>query len=75
MWWMSITAFINGMHKGGSMKRWRGTLVVSYTQEIEVNADTKAEAEDLMRDAFDPTRCYNTAECQAYDVEEMEVTK
>jgi hypothetical protein len=53
------------------MKRWRGTLVVSYTQEIEVNADTKAEAEDLMRDAFDPTRCYNTAECQAYDVEEM----
>ena len=20
MWWMSITAFINGMHKGGSMK-------------------------------------------------------
>ena len=56
------------------MKRWRGTLVVSYTQEIEVNADTKAEAEDLMRDAFDPTRCYNTAECQAYDVEEMEIT-
>jgi len=64
-------------HRGSStrreeMKRWRGTLVVSYTQEIEVNADTKAEAEDLMRDAFDPTRCYNTAECQAYDVEEME---
>jgi hypothetical protein len=57
------------------MKRWRGTLVVSYTQEIEVNADTKAEAEDLMRDAFDPTRCYNTAECQAYDVEEMEETQ
>ena len=53
------------------MKRWRGTLVVSYTQEIEVNADTQAEAEDLMRDAFDPTRCYNTAECQAYDVEEL----
>ena len=53
------------------MKRWRGTLVVSYTQEIEVNADTQAEAEDLMRDAFDPTRCYNTAECQAYDVEEV----
>jgi hypothetical protein len=57
------------------MKRWRGTLVVSYTQEIEVNADTQAEAEGLMRDAFDPTRCYNTAECQAYDVEEMEETK
>ena len=44
---------------------------MSYTQEIEVNADTQAEAEGLMRDAFDPTRCYNTAECQAYDVEEI----
>jgi hypothetical protein len=54
------------------MKRWKGTLVVSYTQEIEVEANTKEEAEDLMREAFDPMRCHNTAECQAYDVEEME---
>jgi hypothetical protein len=51
--------------------KYRGTLVVSYTQQIEVNAETQAEAEDLMREAFDPTRCYNTAECQAYDVEEV----
>jgi hypothetical protein len=54
------------------MKRWKGTLVVSYTQEVEVEADTKSEAEDLMREAFDPMRCHNTAEYQAYDVEEME---
>jgi hypothetical protein len=53
------------------MKRWRGTLVVSYTQDLEVDAETQAEAEALMRDAFDPTRCHNTAECQAYDVEEI----
>ena len=45
--------------------------MVSYTQDLEVDAETQAEAEDLMREAFDPTRCYNTAECQAYDVEEI----
>jgi hypothetical protein len=54
------------------MKRWKGTLVVSYTQNLEVDAETKAEAEALMAEMFDPMRCYNTAECQAYDVEEME---
>ena len=53
------------------MKRWKGTLVVSYTQDLEVDAETQAEAEDLMREAFDPTQCHNTVECQAYDVEEI----
>ncbi len=57
------------------MKRWKGTLVVSYTQEVEVEADAKGEAEDLMREAFDPMRCHNTAECQAYDVEEIGESK
>ena len=51
------------------MKRWRGTLVVSYTQDLEVDAETQAEAEALMRDAFDPTRCYGTADGQVYDIE------
>jgi len=55
------------------MKRWKGTLVVSYTQDLEAEAETQAEAEEWMREAFDPTRCYNTAECQAYDVEEITV--
>jgi hypothetical protein len=44
---------------------------MSYTQDLEVEAETQAEAEELMREAFDPTRCHNTAECQAYDVEEI----
>ena len=57
------------------MKRWKGTLVVSYTQDLEVDAETQAEAESLMTEMFDPTRCYNTAECQAYDVEAMEEKK
>ena len=56
------------------MKRWRGTLVMSYTQNLEVDAETQAEAETLMTEMFDPTRCYNTAECQAYDVELVETT-
>jgi hypothetical protein len=53
------------------MKRWKGTLVVSYTQDLEVDAETQAEAEALMTEMFDPMRCHNTAECQAYDVEEI----
>ena len=53
------------------MKRWKGTLVVSYTQDVEVEAETQAEAEDLMREAFDPAQCHNTVECQAYDVEQI----
>ena len=57
------------------MKRWKGTLVVSYTQNLEVDAETQAEAEALMTEMFDPTRCYNTAECHAYDVEAMEEKK
>jgi hypothetical protein len=54
---------------GSNMKRWKGTLLVSYTQDVEVEAETQAEAEELMREAFDPTRCYNTVECHAYDIE------
>lgn len=54
------------------MKKWKGTVVVSYTQEIEVEAETKEEAEATMIDWFDPTRCSNTAEAYAYDVEPQE---
>lgn len=53
------------------MKRWKGTVVVSYTQEIEVEAETQAEAEATMLDWFDPMKCMNTAEGQAYDVTEI----
>jgi len=53
------------------MKRYRGTVVGSYTQEIEVEAETQAEAEATMLDWFDPTRCNNTAESQVYDVVEV----
>lgn len=53
------------------MKKWRGTVVVSYTQEVTVEAETQAEAEATMLDWFDPSRCSNTAEGQVYDVEEM----
>lgn len=50
------------------MKKWKGTVVVTYTQEIEVEAETQAEAEATMLDWFDPNRCSNTAEAYAYDV-------
>jgi len=51
------------------MKKWKGTVVVSYTQEITVEAETKAEAEATMLDWFDPTRCYGTEDGQVYDNE------
>ena len=51
------------------MKKWKGTVVVSYTQEITVEAETKAEAEATMLDWFDPTRCYGTSDGQVYDIE------
>jgi hypothetical protein len=52
------------------MKKWKGTVVISYTQDIEVEAETQADAEAMMIDWFDPARCTNTAEAYAYDVEE-----
>jgi hypothetical protein len=45
-------------------------VVISYTQDIEVEAETQADAEAMMIDWFDPARCTNTAEAYAYDVEE-----
>ena len=57
------------------MKKWKGTVVVSYTQEITVEAETQAEAEDLMLDLFDPARCWTSEQGQVYDIEEIETTK
>jgi len=53
------------------MKRWKGTVVVSYTQEIVVEAESQAEAEATLLDWFVPTRCHNTADGQVYDVTEI----
>lgn len=36
------------------MKKWKGTVEVSYLQVIEVEAETQAEAEATMLDWFDP---------------------
>jgi hypothetical protein len=36
------------------MKRWKGTVEVSYLQVIEVEAETQVEAEATMLDWFDP---------------------
>lgn len=53
------------------MKKWKGTVVVSYTQEITVEAETQAEAEDLMLDLLDPAMCWTSEEGRVYDVQEM----
>ena len=53
------------------MKRWKGTVVVSYAQEVEVEADTQDEAEMKMYEAFDQSKVTYSRECQAYDVMEI----
>lgn len=53
------------------MKKWKGTVVVSYTQHVTVEAETQAEAEATMLDWFDASRCWTTTEGQVYDVEEI----
>lgn len=53
------------------MKRWIGTVVVSYTQSMEVEAETQEEAEAKMCESFDDTRAYAN-EWQAYDVREVQ---
>ena len=50
------------------MKTWKATVVMSYTQDIEVEAESEGDAEHLMRELFDPTRCYGSADCQVYDL-------
>jgi hypothetical protein len=54
------------------MTRYKGTVCVTYTQVIEVEADSKAEAEATMIDWFDASRCVNTAEAWVYDLEEVQ---
>jgi len=53
------------------MKRWKGTVVMTYTQEIEIEAETEAEAAATMLDWFDPTRCHNTAEGYVCEIAEV----
>lgn len=52
------------------MKTWRGTVVVTYSKEIEVTAETKEAAEMLMYQLWDNDGA-ECSECQAYDVEEV----
>jgi hypothetical protein len=54
-----------------AIKRYRATLSVTYTQNLEADALTKEDAIDWMKDAFDPTRCWNTADVDVYNIEEV----
>lgn len=53
------------------MKRWKGTVVVAFTQEVEVEAETQDEAEMKMYEVFDQSKVTYSSECQAYDVVEI----
>lgn len=59
------------MKTNQSIKRYRATLSVTYTQEHEANALTEEQAVEWMKEAFDPTRCWGTAEFDVSNVEEI----
>ena len=59
------------MKTNQSIKRYRATLSVTYTQELEANALTEEQAVNWMKEAFDPTRCWGTAEFDVSNVEEI----
>jgi hypothetical protein len=54
-----------------TIKRYRATLSVTYTQNLEADATSEESAIEWMKDAFDPTRCWNTADVDVYNIEEV----
>lgn len=52
------------------MKTYKGTVVVTYTKDIEVQAETQEEAELMMYQMWNQHGAV-CSECQAYDVEEI----
>lgn len=46
-------------------------MSVTYTQNLEVDATSEESAIEWMKDAFDPTRCWNTADVDVYNIEEV----
>jgi hypothetical protein len=73
--WLLDCALINARkdvrERATQMKRYRATLSVTYTQNLEADALTEEDAIDWMKDAFDPTRCWNTADVSVYDIVEV----
>ena len=54
-----------------AIKRYQATLSVTYTQELEANGLTEEQAVEWMKEAFDPTRCWGTAEFDVSNVKEI----
>jgi hypothetical protein len=54
-----------------AITRYRATLSVTYTQELEADALTEQQAVDWMKESFDPTRCWGTAEVDVYNITEV----
>ena len=52
------------------MKTYRGTVCVTYYQDITVEAETQEEAEMQMYQRFDIAKA-ECGRCEAYDVEEL----
>ena len=59
------------MKTNQSIKRYRATVSVTYTQELKADALTEEKAVEWMKEAFDPTRCWGTAEFNVSNVEEI----
>jgi hypothetical protein len=52
------------------MKRYKGIVKFTYVQEIEVEAATREDAEDMICDKLDRARAVE-GEVEIYDLEEL----
>ena len=52
------------------MKRYRGVVVFRYYQEIELDAESEAEAKATMCDMFDLSLCFD-GESEVFDLTEI----
>ena len=57
------------------MKKYRGVIQMTYTQMMEVDAGSELEARLFMIECFDPTRCFNTAEADFLEFQEIKPPK
>jgi hypothetical protein len=52
---------------GENMKRYRGVVVFRYYKEVEVEAEDKDQAHDLMYEAFERNNAYGESEIQDFE--------
>jgi hypothetical protein len=59
------------LKRSDNMKTWHGMIVMSYWNEITVEAETEEEAKDMMFKRFDISKA-DQGEGEVWDIKEIE---